>query len=645
MTSSRRPLTRSAAPGSLLGRVIAVFVLVLTTSAGLVALFETSQNRDAMRRTSLDFLEAEAGALAGDIRSEQEVRAQFLADLQQQLAFAEAVAARDRAAIDDFLRPLRSLDEFDHVVLAAGEGLVVPFPTPEAPVLPTDRSRLTGELILFDALGTPHLAVATRPFDGAVLVGSVRLGDATANRLRSRIPARGEVLLVVNGLLVGKSRTFSGLPPAEDDFPPAPLFYSGSGEVVRLLGEPMASPDGVVELEGEPKLLAYTALVGATSTGGSAHVGVLIDDPLAVLRADLLRNRAIAVALLAFIGLGLALVLLRMVTRPVSQLTDAATRIAEGDLDHDFTEVRGAGELEDLAGALDRMVAMLKRHTTTIRRQALDLRRATERLVHARDDERRAMAATLHDGFQQRLVVLRMKVGSLGEDSTPEQRAEIADELLALLGDLRRLSHDLYPSILRDRGLAAALHSLVGRVAADVDLELAPAPFPRLPFEVEANAYFLVAEGLTNALKHAPGARVHVTARVFHDELEVCVLDEGPGFDVRAQRGAGLTGFEDRAAAVGGTCILTSDQNGTWIVARVPLPADPERPATSRSHLDDHWAELMAWQDAVERGEVDLDAWHARERAQQEQEDRRVSAAALEEQQDGGDPTVEVGRV
>ncbi len=609
--------------GSLLGRVVAVFVAVLIISNIIVAVFEYNSDNDDLAALADEILAAEAAGVRVELVAAQDRRRAALADVVRSVDFTEAVMATDGRGLNQILAGLLDEPIFDFVGVILPDGSQVPAGGFDVPIVPEGlRDRLGAGVVLRDAGGRYALAVGPQAVDGTQLFGGIHLVNPTARALLRGVNVSGSVVLLVVGEQV-VAATADITSQGDDATLPPGWTADGPPPVAVDLGG-----------DGAQRLVTWVQVVAPVDGLGSpAWVGVLIDDPLQNLRVALLRNRALSIAMLASIGILLALIMLRLVTRPVSELTEAAERIADGDLDHDFRDVQGAAELEQLAGALDGMLGTLRSNTQTMARQADLLRSATERIVAARDDERRRMAATLHDGFQQRLVVLRMKLAALGAEPSQASRAEVSNDVQALLTDLRRLSHDLYPSILRDRGLAAGLHSLVGGQAADVGLELHPDPFPRLPLEIEANAYFLVAEGLTNALKHSPGVRVYVSARVFADELEVVVLDAGRGFDVEAQRGAGLTGFEDRAAAVGGTCLISSDHNGTWVVARVPLPKDDARPAITREGLERYWGELMEW-----------DAYVQFEAAA----GRRVivtSTATLEEQQDGSHTTIEVRSV
>jgi signal transduction histidine kinase len=134
------------------------------------------------------------------------------------------------------------------------------------------------------------------------------------------------------------------------------------------------------------------------------------------------------------------------------------------------------------------------------------------------------------------------------------------------------VTHDLYPSILVDRGLTAALHSYVGRLPVSVRLTWQPEDFPRLPVELESGAYFLMCEAVTNALKHAGASTIDLGLSLADGWLYVTVADDGRGFVVGERQGrGGLLHMEDRVRSFGGTLEITSAPGqGTKVVARFP---------------------------------------------------------------------------
>ncbi|HEU5211758.1 MAG TPA: PAS domain S-box protein [Gaiellaceae bacterium] len=211
------------------------------------------------------------------------------------------------------------------------------------------------------------------------------------------------------------------------------------------------------------------------------------------------------------------------------------------------------------------------RDITDRKRAEAELQASRARLVEVADAERRRIQRNLHDGAQQRLVSVMLTIGRLCRRSGGEQREllELVDnELAASLQELRELAGGLHPSVLSERGLVTALEALALR--APVPVQLAVLPDTRLPEQVEAAAYYVVAEALANAQKHAGAKQVTVHARIDDDVLLVDVFDDGSGGADPA--GEGLRGLSDRVEALGGTLEIDSPAGqGTDVLARLPL--------------------------------------------------------------------------
>ena len=205
-------------------------------------------------------------------------------------------------------------------------------------------------------------------------------------------------------------------------------------------------------------------------------------------------------------------------------------------------------------------------------RAALTASRA--RIVAAGDETRRRIERDLHDGAQQRLVhtviSLKLAAKALGTDDT--EAGELVSEALrhaeAAVAELRELAHGILPAALSRGGLRAGVEALRSRVSVPVSVEVSVG---RLPASVEATAYFVISEALTNVVKHARANRATVTAAVDRGLLRVEVRDDGVG-DARGGDGTGLGGLADRVAALGGRLVLESPPGeGTRVCALVPV--------------------------------------------------------------------------
>jgi signal transduction histidine kinase len=205
------------------------------------------------------------------------------------------------------------------------------------------------------------------------------------------------------------------------------------------------------------------------------------------------------------------------------------------------------------------------------------LARSRADLVAAADAERRRIERDLHDGAQQRLVSLAMNLGMARErfEAEPEPVRQVIaaahDEAVLALTELREFIRGLHPAVLSDRGLDAALSGLAARAPVPVRLRV-DVPEPASP-GVEAVAYFIVSEALTNVVKHAQATRAEVTATRAGDLLRITVTDDGRGGAVPSSpaEGTGLHGLAQRAAAVDGTLTIDSPPGGpTTITAELP---------------------------------------------------------------------------
>jgi signal transduction histidine kinase len=197
--------------------------------------------------------------------------------------------------------------------------------------------------------------------------------------------------------------------------------------------------------------------------------------------------------------------------------------------------------------------------------------------VAAGDESRRRIERDLHDGAQQRLVhaviVLKLALRALssGDANADELVAEALRHAEAANAELRELAHGILPASLTRGGLRAGVDALVSRISLPVSVDISVG---RLPDGLEATAYFVVSEALTNVIKHARAREAGITARVDRGELRVEVRDDGVG-GACAGRGTGLGGLEDRVSALDGRLMLDSPPGGgTRVCALLPVADD-----------------------------------------------------------------------
>lgn len=263
-----------------------------------------------------------------------------------------------------------------------------------------------------------------------------------------------------------------------------------------------------------------------------------------------------------------------------------ATRVAavrhQGDVLGAISMEKSAGE--PITPADDKLLADVAGQAGLVLRNVglvEDLRASRQRIVAAQDQERRKLERDLHDGAQQQLVALALKANLaralVGRDERKE--GELLDQLKAdaqdALENLRDLARGIYPPLLADQGLVAAITAQARKSAVPVTLEADG--IGRFAQDVEAAVYFCTLEALQNVAKYANASGATVQLRRGDGHLDFEVRDDGVGFDPGAKRyGTGTQGMADRLAALGGELRVTSAPGaGTTVAGRVPVGAAP----------------------------------------------------------------------
>lgn len=207
-----------------------------------------------------------------------------------------------------------------------------------------------------------------------------------------------------------------------------------------------------------------------------------------------------------------------------------------------------------------------------------DLSESRRRIVHAQDAERQRIERDLHDGAQQRLVALALRLRlleSLVSDDSPIRRnlEQLVAELDGAVEELRELAHGIYPPVLQTRGLAEALRSVARRSAGTVGVKVNADDVGRLDQSVETALYYVALEAVANAMKHAPGMPIEVDLTLDSDEVTLQVADGGSGFDPdQSARSSGLVNMGDRISAIGGRFDIDSAPGSpTTVTATAPI--------------------------------------------------------------------------
>ncbi len=228
---------------------------------------------------------------------------------------------------------------------------------------------------------------------------------------------------------------------------------------------------------------------------------------------------------------------------------------------------------EKLVGDLAAQAGLVLRNARLIE----ELRASRRRLIEAQDEERRKIERNLHDGAQQQLVAMTVQLGLLERqaedpDTVRASATRLKDALQDALDELRALARGIYPPLLADQGLAAALEAQSRKAAVPTTIE--SDGIGRYPREIESAVYFCALEALQNVAKYADAKSAVVRLGERDGRLEFEIADDGRGFDPTATSyGTGIQGMVDRLDAIGGTLEVSSESGrGTMVLGRIALP-------------------------------------------------------------------------
>ena len=212
-----------------------------------------------------------------------------------------------------------------------------------------------------------------------------------------------------------------------------------------------------------------------------------------------------------------------------------------------------------------------ERLAAEVRAQLQEVRASRARIVAAADEERRRLERDLHDGAQQRLVALSLKLALARAEADPAAGTAFdraREDIERALAELREFARGVHPSVLREDGFDSAIEALARR--APLPVEIIGTARGRLPDPIELAAYFFVSEALTNVAKHARATHTTVTIEREQGRLRLTVADDGIG-GANTSRGSGLGGLADRLAALDGTLTVHSEPGaGTELVTTIP---------------------------------------------------------------------------
>ncbi len=332
--------------------------------------------------------------------------------------------------------------------------------------------------------------------------------------------------------------------------------WTGTGGVLDRMASVPHRDEGRLTVQGEELVL-----MSRTSVAGNAW--------LQVWMPELLRDRTerlVRVAPLVHRGQLLGLIV-------VERATGGATFTD----DEDGTLV-DLGRQVGLALHNVRLDAELQASLHELELRNVELQASRARIVHTADESRRQIERNLHDGVQQHLVAMAVKLRIARQlaDTDAKQAEkllqEVGADVEATLDELRELAHGIYPPLLRERGLGEALRAVANR--SPLPLRVGVDGVGRYPVEIEAAVYFCCLEAIQNAGKYA-GADASIDLRVaeHRGRLVFSVADDGNGFDTAGPVGHGFVNMRDRLGAIGGQLTLTSSHGaGATVEGIVPLP-------------------------------------------------------------------------
>ena len=226
--------------------------------------------------------------------------------------------------------------------------------------------------------------------------------------------------------------------------------------------------------------------------------------------------------------------------------------------------------------------AELSRRIEEIRDQAAELAASRDRVVAGQDAERRRIQRVLHDGVQQEIVALSARAGLVreqllrGDPAAADRLAGMQRDLATTLRDVREIAYAIHPPVLADRGLLEAIEAQSSRLALPMAVRADPAlRGVRFGEQIEATAWYVLAEALSNVVKHAGASEVQVSLSQQDGRLGLVIRDDGRGFELDRPRGLGLTSLADRLDTVGGSLSINSGAGlGTSVFVHIPVGHD-----------------------------------------------------------------------
>lgn len=349
--------------------------------------------------------------------------------------------------------------------------------------------------------------------------------------------------------------------------------------------------DETVEVFGSEKGRIFEAAVPLI--GGSAgllRLGIT-DQMVTTELSSLIWLLLLTLGLCMAIGLGLALFLTYILTRPIQNLLLATNQISEGKFEF-RSKVFSGDEIGKLAVAFNHMASSLQMFRQEVKEKEAVRQALIEKIVLAQEEERASIARDLHDQLGQSLSVLLLEIQSMNENEQKRDGllSKLENKTYRLIDEVRRLAWGMHPSILDDYGLNNALARYIDEISKPSKMKIdyqyiCPDKLGRLPVRTEVTLYRIAQEAITNIVRHANANQASVILmRSINDSL-LLIEDDGLGFEPeKVERDGlahmGLIAMRERATLLGGELTIESTPgNGTTI--RVKIPQEREQPCLS----------------------------------------------------------------
>jgi len=364
-------------------------------------------------------------------------------------------------------------------------------------------------------------------------------------------------------------------------------FRNGIPSDLLNISLPRCPPECGIQSYGSPEGIIHEArspiLDGKAGTIQVGFIDRMVSRELAAFTVTVIWGLVLCVA----IGACLALLLTRILTRPIHQLVESTNRIREGKFET-TADVYSNDEIGRLAVAFNQMSEALNQYQQEVRVKEKARVSLIERIVQVQEDERKSISRELHDHLGQSLLAILLQVQADREQSklTDSVCDDVEKSIRNLIEEVHRLAWGMRPSILDDYGLDSALGRHIEEVSQHSELDIdysftSPPGLGRLPGRIEVPLFRIAQEAITNVQRHAEATHASVVVLRQPNDITLLIEDNGKGFDSsmmseRGDRCLGLIGMRERVALLGGTVVIESvPGEGTTIRAKIPLDRDP----------------------------------------------------------------------